>query len=1455
MPGRHSKANALTDEFWGKILKKKDYSLEIEAAENLEAFSTFQKLDTEHGDLASGIFDDEDDDEIIAATRLAERDNRADVLSMTPRSRGRDVHSLTNLETATEAGFMNKLVELTANSQSAASSHQYLNAVQILARVNGEVQHEILLIKGVGSAQSKSVVGEQSAEADSCSAPVPFGKACITPSAAPGGGDVLTVMLDAPYIENIRIQAEGIRLMPVPLDEIGNEIDQAKSAFSPPTTPSRISLGKGKEKEKHRSSPSDQVKHKAKQSPAPRSSLKNPAGTAPSKVAKAPVSTSPARASSKTAKAKPTLTSVSESLATYLLEEKEKEDAEEEKQAFSSSNAASKDKEKEKEKDKAKAAEKARSPTPAAMTPKAKAAEKARSPTIAAITPKAKAAEMARSPTPAATTPTNKPHGGDEETAVVKKEKTTSTSAESDTSRVETAAAPSGSTRTPQQSVGAEDEIVEESQQTQAATTSNIVQQTASSEVFIKQEKRDSKNTTTTSSIPSSVKREKDEEEDANEEETSEHKPKDSSNQVQSASSTPTRSQSAGWSSRGSTEKPFSPRSAHGSPTHGSPTHGPLTSAPPPLETPGTKEAKQKQKKLSGKKRKDEQEQLWDKRKLFGSPNDPDQILLRGLVLDEKSYTAKPDASLMAEPKVNPDFLWVLCDRCQNWRRLPDEYRLDCLPKKWFCEMNPDSARSTCHVPQEPELNKIMRYTDDFCSICLQPANAKYGVIYGCRGGCMRAFHETCVDLKRGRSGVDLDWFCGNCIEDSHSCFECHLPGRVTEDLWKCPALCGHFFHPSCLQNSGHSHRAPKVVEDDSKSRRRKTATAADRSKMKDLQCGHHRCHSCGQPEGIPFERRLTRCARCSVAYHQNMKCRGQKKMHLITPNTFICSSHKTKHGDLSPARRARRGQSQALLELRQLSAYQINKRRPLLRILSCASQLPPEENKEPGSANNGSNASSSSSSSSTQQARVSPPTSKRRRGDESKADSVNPVEKRYGADGLPLMPVRVNDNLYVLHLGYIVYDRALYHTQHYIYPVGYKAACIQASTLDSTRQCLYVFDILDGGPAPLFKVTPADEPDSPVIANTPSRAWQGILQRIQNLDVGLIQSDVQLPPLLSPGEYVTGLASRHVQSLLCQLPFASQCKFFHAFSAPHTKRALPSSQHSSMSISVSEVALAADRTLNDQEAEDIEAASSYFSCLTGYDWTEPDAMRGPDYSSVSRLTNPSHTTPSSAKRPRKSLSMASVHVTHTPTAASKERESRESLTVQQKQQAQQVQQVSDDDLDKVEQESMVDDEEESSQGTRQSETGATSVQMSVEAPVAVSSTIPRGGRGPGPGRGHKGKRKTPAEEKEELQIPQDAPHEAKRRGPGRPRGSCDDKMSKAREAGPVAGAAAASPSAQPPIAQSTTLVRSGSGRFVAQGKRRSGKTVAKGGEKDTNVASVAPDTAAPAPRARSTPR
>ncbi|XP_055060587.2 MORC family CW-type zinc finger protein 3b isoform X1 [Misgurnus anguillicaudatus] len=48
-----------------------------------------------------------------------------------------------------------------------------------------------------------------------------------------------------------------------------------------------------------------------------------------------------------------------------------------------------------------------------------------------------------------------------------------------------------------------------------------------------------------------------------------------------------------------------------------------------------------------------------------------------------------------------PDQVWVQCDSCLKWRRLPDG--IPALPEKWFCHMNHDPQFRSCLVEEELE--------------------------------------------------------------------------------------------------------------------------------------------------------------------------------------------------------------------------------------------------------------------------------------------------------------------------------------------------------------------------------------------------------------------------------------------------------------------------------------------------------------------------------------------------------------------------------------------------------------------------------------------------------------------------------------------------------------------------------------------------------------------------------
>ena len=49
-------------------------------------------------------------------------------------------------------------------------------------------------------------------------------------------------------------------------------------------------------------------------------------------------------------------------------------------------------------------------------------------------------------------------------------------------------------------------------------------------------------------------------------------------------------------------------------------------------------------------------------------------------------------------------------------------------------------------------------------------------------------------------------------------------------------------------------------------------------------------------------------------------------------------------------------------------------------------------------------------------------------------------------------------------------------------------------------ERCDYLCEILDGGNAPLYKVTCSEDPDNPIIKDASSGAWIEICKRINDL-------------------------------------------------------------------------------------------------------------------------------------------------------------------------------------------------------------------------------------------------------------------------------------------------------------------------------------------------------------------
>lgn len=97
---------------------------------------------------------------------------------------------------------------------------------------------------------------------------------------------------------------------------------------------------------------------------------------------------------------------------------------------------------------------------------------------------------------------------------------------------------------------------------------------------------------------------------------------------------------------------------------------------------------------------------------------------------------------------------------------------------------------------------------------------------------------------------------------------------------------------------------------------------------------------------------------------------------------------------------------------------------------------------------------------------------------------------------GRPLFPI-VLPGCKVHSLGEIVTDRAGFHCQESLYPVGYCSSRIYASVLNANHACIYTCTILDAGTGPRFEIVAEDAPERPFVGSSPDECYVALLRAV----------------------------------------------------------------------------------------------------------------------------------------------------------------------------------------------------------------------------------------------------------------------------------------------------------------------------------------------------------------------
>ncbi|KAH7885456.1 FYRN-domain-containing protein [Phlebopus sp. FC_14] len=135
---------------------------------------------------------------------------------------------------------------------------------------------------------------------------------------------------------------------------------------------------------------------------------------------------------------------------------------------------------------------------------------------------------------------------------------------------------------------------------------------------------------------------------------------------------------------------------------------------------------------------------------------------------------------------------------------------------------------------------------------------------------------------------------------------------------------------------------------------------------------------------------------------------------------------------------------------------------------------------------------------------------------------------------GRPLLPLNVGI-MTVISLGEVCM-REHFHTERYIFPVGYEVTRRYHSTVDPTSEAVYHCSILDGGDGPKFQIVASDVPDRPMIAGTATGAWSSIVKQANAIRNRQHSNSVSGPDFF-------GLGQNTIKHLIQELPNADRLR------------------------------------------------------------------------------------------------------------------------------------------------------------------------------------------------------------------------------------------------------------------------------------------------------------------------
>ncbi|XP_069494389.1 transforming growth factor beta regulator 1 [Ambystoma mexicanum] len=136
---------------------------------------------------------------------------------------------------------------------------------------------------------------------------------------------------------------------------------------------------------------------------------------------------------------------------------------------------------------------------------------------------------------------------------------------------------------------------------------------------------------------------------------------------------------------------------------------------------------------------------------------------------------------------------------------------------------------------------------------------------------------------------------------------------------------------------------------------------------------------------------------------------------------------------------------------------------------------------------------------------------------------------------GRPIFPI-VLGGLTVYSLGEIISDRAGFHDETAIYPVGFCSTRVFVSLRNPDQQCLYTCQIKDGVTGPQFEIAPEDDQQNAIVASSANDCHAQLLEAISRAR-GRPHTSV-----VPSGEDFFGFSHPTIQNLIQSCPGARKC-------------------------------------------------------------------------------------------------------------------------------------------------------------------------------------------------------------------------------------------------------------------------------------------------------------------------